>query len=74
MSEIEQEMNADSAVDQQTPPTLTLNDIISVTNMIDVAVQRGAFKTAEIKAVGEVYEKLVTFVQYISNQQKKETE
>ena len=51
-------------------PNLTVNDLAAVANVIDLAVQRGAFKAAEAKQVGEVFEKVATFVQHVSDQQK----
>ena len=51
-------------------PNLTVNDLAAVANVIDLAVQRGAFKAAEAKQVGEVFEKVAGFVQHVSEQQK----
>lgn len=41
---------------------LTLNDMVSLRNIIDAACSRGAFKANEMKAIGEVYEKLDRFI------------
>ena len=42
--------------------TLTVNDIATVRNIIDLACRRGAFGASEIKEVGLIYEKLDQFV------------
>ena len=41
---------------------LTLNDMVSLRTIIDVSCSRGAFKAGEMKAIGEVYEKLDRFI------------
>lgn len=48
--------------------SLSLNDLISAKNIIDLAVSRGAFRGSEIKAVGELYEKIDLFVTSVSSQ------
>lgn len=45
---------------------LTVNDLINIKNIIDVASARGAFRGEELSAVGEVYNKLATFVASIA--------
>ena len=42
---------------------LTLTDIVSVKNPIEAASTRGAFKAHELKAVGELYEKIARFIE-----------
>lgn len=41
---------------------LTLNDMVSLRTIVDAACSRGAFKASEMKAIGEVYEKLDRFI------------
>jgi hypothetical protein len=41
---------------------LTLNDMISVKHLIDAACTRGAFKAHEMQSVGELYNKIIRFV------------
>jgi len=41
---------------------LSLNELAALANIINVASQRGAFKAAEMSAVGAVYDKLNAFV------------
>lgn len=51
-------------------PELTINDLNAVKTVIDVATQRGAFKASELEAVGKVYNKLSTFLESVTPQQK----
>lgn len=51
-------------------PNLSVNDLGAVVSVIDLAVQRGAFKAAEAKQVGEIYERVASFVKFISEQQQ----
>jgi hypothetical protein len=41
---------------------ITVADLNLIKNIIDLASTRGAFRAAEMKQVGEVYEKLTTFL------------
>jgi hypothetical protein len=43
--------------------TLTINDLATLRNVIDLASTRGAFRASELKEVGEVYERLTQFVE-----------
>ena len=47
---------------------LTLNDLAAFKSIIDVASSRGAFKPAEMVAVGQAYNKLVTFLEQATKQ------
>ena len=42
---------------------LTLADLASLHSLIDAACTRGAFKAAEMRAVGETYDKLTRFLE-----------
>ena len=46
-------------------PALTINDLKSIRNIIDVATQRGAFRASEIREVGTIYDKLDAFLKSI---------
>ncbi len=55
--------NAENQTAQSQPaPELTISDLSAVKTIIDVATQRGAFKAAEMEAVGKVYNKLSNFL------------
>lgn len=55
---------------KSTPSELNVNDLISIQQLIDVACRRGAFQANEMKTVGELYEKLVTFTEGVVASQK----
>jgi hypothetical protein len=64
------------AVDQNTQvpaqpqgPDLTVTDLQNLRAIIDVACTRGAFKAAEMAAVGTVFNKLDTFLNAVAPQQ-----
>lgn len=41
---------------------LTIADLASIHSLIDAACTRGAFKAAEMRSVGEIYDKLTRFL------------
>ncbi len=45
---------------------LTITDLASLKQMIEVACSRGTFQAGEMKGVGEIYERLDTFLKSIS--------
>lgn len=47
---------------------ITVVDLDLLKNIIDLACARGAFRGAEVKQVGEVYEKLDSFLKAIISQ------
>jgi hypothetical protein len=49
---------------------LTIADLASLKQIIDAACTRGAFKAAEMKAVGDAYDKLSAFLDSVVTQQK----
>jgi hypothetical protein len=42
---------------------LTIEDIKSIVNIIELCSQRGAFRITEFKAIGEFHERLSSFLQ-----------
>jgi hypothetical protein len=47
---------------------ITVADLNLLKNIIDLASTRGAFRAAEMKQVGEVYEKLNAFLEAVVSQ------
>jgi hypothetical protein len=47
-------------------PNLTVQDLAGLKAIVDVAAQRGAFKPAEMAAVGAIYNKLTAFLETIT--------
>ena len=48
-------------IQPQTEP-ITVNDLIAIRAIIDLAAQRGAFKGPELQEVGTIFNKLSAFV------------
>jgi hypothetical protein len=45
-----------------TPPQITISDLITIKDLINLACTRGAFRGDEMTSVGEVYDKLTVFL------------
>ncbi len=71
MSEGTQAPSASDAPEaKEQAPSLSVNDLAAVAQIIDLAVQRGAFKAAEAGQVGQVFDKVAGFVQSVQDAQK----
>ncbi len=57
----------------QEVPQLTLQDLTLMANIIDLSVQRGAFKGAEAETVGTAFNKLVNLLKALAPEQPDET-
>ena len=64
MSEQQQETEAQAEL-----PAVTVNDLVNVYNIIDLASKRGAFQANELSAVGSVANKVKAFVDHVQAQQ-----
>ena len=51
-------------------PMVTVNDLVNIYNIIDLASKRGAFQAAELSSVGAVANKVKAFVDHVQAQQK----
>ena len=51
-------------------PRVTVNDLVNVYNIIDLASKRGAFQAAELASVGAIANKVKAFVDHVQEQQK----
>ena len=68
-----EETQVEPAADaEQEPVNITIADLQGLVNLIDVASSRGAFRGAELSAVGTLYTKLATFLQQILGTQQAE--
>ena len=72
--ETNQPINTESAGQEAAPspqpaPDLNLSDLLAVKNIIEVATSRGAFKAAELEAVGKTFNKLNTFLESVSKKE-----
>jgi hypothetical protein len=52
--------------EEQKGPELTVTDLQNIRAIIDIAATRGAFKAAEMAAVGAVFNKLDTFLSAVT--------
>ncbi len=53
--------------------TLTINDLATIRNIIDLACKRGAFGAAEIKEVSAIYEKIDSLIKAALSQVESNT-
>ena len=51
--------------EQSTAPNLTVQDLITVAQIIQVSSQRGAFRAEELQNVGGLYNKLIAFLESV---------
>ena len=58
----ENQTTVEQSTEQQTP-SLTVQDLVLVAQIIQVGSQRGAFRAEELSDVGTLYTKLVAFLQ-----------
>lgn len=59
-------------VENPQPISLTTNDIKALLSVIDIASQRGAFKTSEYVEVGTIYKRVAEFVAHADYHDKQE--
>lgn len=55
---------------QQGGADLNISDLAAIKSIIDVASQRGAFRAAELEAVGKTYNKLNTFLESVTKKEQ----
>lgn len=62
-----------AAPKEETKPASDLNisDLIALKNIVEVASTRGAFKPAEFEAVGKTFNKLNSFLEAVTANQKE---
>lgn len=58
-----EEQAADTAVEQEAPPSLGIQDLAAMVQVIDVCSKRGAFEGPELESVGVLRGRLVKFVE-----------
>jgi hypothetical protein len=65
MSDTENTQPKDPAQEQA---QLTINDLVAMKSIIDIASQRGTFKPNEMTVVGQTYTKLMAFLESVKQQ------
>jgi len=58
---------------QASTPGLTLQDLITVAQIIQLTNQRGAFRAEELQSVGTLYNKLIAFLESVGAISRPET-
>jgi hypothetical protein len=53
---------------------ITISDLNLLKDIVDLASTRGAFRAAEMKEIGEVYNKLTNFLEAVVAQAKAQEE
>jgi hypothetical protein len=53
--------------------SISLNDLQVLANIVDLATQRGAFRGNELTQVGQVFDKLSTFLTQVAAAQAEQT-
>jgi hypothetical protein len=72
MAEENKTETQDTTQETSGQPELNINDLISIRSIIDVASQRGAFKAAELEAVGKTFNKLNSFLEAVTASKKED--
>jgi hypothetical protein len=69
--EVQTQEAAAQAPEASAAPAVDLNisDLVALKSIIEVASQRGAFKAAELEAVGKTFNKLNTFLEAVSKKE-----
>lgn len=70
VKEIAQPATAEANGKTQESPDLNISDLAALRSIIDVASQRGAFKAAELEAVGKMYNKLNSFIETVTKREQ----
>jgi len=70
------EMNEETVVEQESavPESISLQDLQVILQIVDLASSRGAFRGPELTQVGAIFDKLNSFLSFISEQQKAKAE
>ena len=58
----------------EVPESIGLQDLQLLANIVDLASQRGAFRGNELSQVGNVFDKLSAFLNYVNEQNAKAEE
>lgn len=57
------QVQAEQPQPQDAAPNLSLQDLVTVAQIIQITTQRGAFRAEELQNVGALYNKLVAFLE-----------
>lgn len=68
-AQVNTENTQSAAGAEATTPDLTIQDLTALRTILDVASQRGTFKGNELASVGQVYNRLDTFLNAVAKNQ-----
>jgi len=68
--DVQQETQEQPQAEGQPAADLNLNDLAALRSVIDVASQRGAFKSNELESVGKIYNKLNNFLESVTKKEQ----
>jgi hypothetical protein len=68
-SVVEAPEGTDMGNEAQQPESISLQDLQTLLQIVDLSSQRGAFRGAEMTQVGAIFDKLNTFLTYVAEQQ-----
>ena len=63
MAEQDLQTQETTSAEQPQAPSLTLQDLVLVAQIIQIGSQRGTFRAEELADVGNLYTKLIAFLQ-----------
>ena len=73
-SVVETPEGTDMGNEAQQPESISLQDLQTLLQIVDLSSQRGAFRGAELTQVGVIFDKLNTFLTYVAEQQASAAE
>ena len=65
------ESTTQTAASIDAPPSLSLADLQNLLLVVGVACKRGAVQPQEMKTVGEVYERVESYLKHVASQAQK---
>jgi len=68
------EQETTAAPEAPVAPSVTVNDLVNIYNIIDLASKRGAFQANELSSVGAVANKVKEFVDHVQAAQSAAAE
>jgi hypothetical protein len=70
-NQVQESSNVENTAQPPEAPAADLNisDLMALKNIIEVASQRGAFKAAELEAVGKTFNKLNSFLESVAKKE-----
>ena len=68
---LDKQYGESSSASSDAQPSLSLADLQNLLLVVGVACKRGAVQPQEMKTVGEVYERVESYVKHVASQQQQ---